>query len=244
MTWFGYDAAHKGELLGDERGPQVKIEDAEFFRSLTPQRLEQVRLQVRERRYPSRKVLFREGEPAEFLWALREGEVRILRTTSDGRVMALEAIQPGEIFGAVAALEGNTYPATAETTVESAVWRLPRVALLGLLRSEPHLTREILAIVARRLRGAHTRLRSLAYDPADVRLAQALLRSARGDEAHVTRRELAEAAGTTIETAIRVLRRFEQAGLVKGEVHHVHILDATGLGAVAKNEAASQESKS
>ena len=82
MTWFGYDAAHKGELLGDERGPQVKIEDAEFFRSLTPQRLEQVRLQVRERRYPSRKVLFREGEPAEFLWALREGEVRILRTTA------------------------------------------------------------------------------------------------------------------------------------------------------------------
>ncbi len=222
--------------MADDRAPQVKLEEAEFFRSLTLQRLEQVRLQVRERRYPARKVLFREGEPAEFLWALRAGEVRILRTTGDGRVMALETIQPGEIFGAVAALEGNAYPATAETTVESAVWRLPRISLLGLLRTEPHLTREILSIVARRLRGAHTRLRSLAYDPADVRLAQALLRSARDGEAHVTRRELAEAAGTTIETAIRVLRRFEQAGLVKGEVHHVHILDGDGLGAVARNQ--------
>lgn len=229
--------------MTDDRNLPARIEEAEFFRSLAPQRLEQVRLQVRERRYPARKVLFREGEPAEFLWALRTGEVRILRTTSDGRVMALETIQPGEIFGAVAALEGNAYPATAETTVESAVWRLPRVALLGLLRSEPHLTREILGIVARRLRGAHTRLRSLAYDPADVRLAQALLRSAHGDEAHVTRRELAEAAGTTIETAIRVLRRFEQAGLVKGEVHHVHILDTTGLQAVAKHEPSDSASK-
>jgi CRP-like cAMP-binding protein len=224
--------------LSDDRGPQVKIEEAEFFRSLTPQRLEQVRLQVRERRYPARKVLFREGETAEFLWALRAGEVRILRTTTDGRVLALETIQPGEIFGAVAALEGNGYPATAETTAESAVWRLPRVALLGLLRTEPHLTRELLVIVAHRLRDAHTRLRSLAYDPADVRLAQALLRSAHGTEAHVTRRELAEAAGTTIETAIRVLRRFEQAGLVKGEVHHVHILDLEGLEAVARHDPA------
>ena len=39
------------------------------------------------------------------------------------------------------------------------------------------------------------------------------------------------------------IRRFEQAGLVKGEVHHVHILDATGLGAVAKNEGTSPENK-
>lgn len=220
--------------MGDDRDPQVKIEETEFFRSLTPQRLEQVRLQVRERRYPTRKMLFREGEPAEFLWALRAGEVRMLRTTNDGRVLALETIKPGEIFGAVAALEGDLYPATAETTAESAVWRLPRVALLGLLRSEPHLTRELLKIVAGRLRDAHTRLRSFAYDPAEVRLAQALLRSAHGGEAHVTRRELAEVAGTTIETAIRVLRRFEQSGFVKGEVHHVHILDPDALKAVAR----------
>ncbi|CAG0985730.1 Cyclic AMP receptor protein [Myxococcaceae bacterium] len=217
-------------------GHEARLEETEFFRSLAPPWLEQVRSQVRERWYPARKVLFREGEAGEFLWAVRVGEVRIIRTTRDGRVMALETIRPGQIFGVVAAMEGNAYPVTAETAVESCVWRLPRVALLSLIRNDPQLTRVVLQIVSQRLRGAHTRLRSLAYDPADARLAQALLRSAAGDEAHVTRRELAEAAGTTIETAIRVLRRFEQAGFVKGEVHHVHILDRDRLRQVAHEE--------
>jgi CRP-like cAMP-binding protein len=45
----------------------------------------------------------------------------------------------------------------------------------------------------------------------------------------VTRRALAEAAGTTVETAIRVLRRFEREGLVRGEVGRVHLLDERAL---------------
>lgn len=213
--------------------PDVSLAQTEFFRSLSPERLEQVRLQVRERAYPRRKVLFREGQPAEFLWAVRKGEVRMVKTTADGRVMTLETIHPGEIFGAVAALEGNAYPASAETTVDTVVWRLSRVGLLGLVRSDPTLSREIIAIIARRLRGAHTRMRSIAYDPAEGRLAQALLRAARNGEAHVTRRELAEEAGTTVETAIRVMRRLEKEGVVRGDVHQIRILDEAELSRLA-----------
>ena len=212
-----------------ETRPEVSLAEAEFFRSLAPELLEQVRPQVRERGYLRRKVLFREGQPAEFLWAVRRGEVRIVKTTADARVITLENIHPGEIFGAVAALEGSTYPATAETTTDCSVWRLSRVSLLGLVRMNPALSREILAIIARRLRGAHARLRSVAYDPAEARLAQALLRVACNGEAHVTRRELAEDAGTTVETAIRVLRRLEREGILRGEVNHLGILDETEL---------------
>jgi CRP-like cAMP-binding protein len=212
-----------------DSGSEVSLAATEFFRSLGRERLEHVQLQVRERAYPARKVLFREGQPAEFLWAVRRGEVRIVKNTSDGRVMTLETIHPGEIFGAVAALEGSSYPAGAETTLDSVVWRLSRVELVGLVRSDPGLSREILSIVARRLRGAHARLRSIAYDSAEARLAQALLRAVRDGEAHVTRRELAEAAGTTVETAIRVIRRLEREGIVRGEVHHLCILDEPAL---------------
>lgn len=223
-----------------EREPEndVALEEVEFFRSLSPDRLKLVRQQLRERRYPKRKLLFREGQPAEFLWALRAGEVRILKTSGDGRVLALETIQPGEIFGAVAALEGTAYPASAETTSDSAIWRLSRTALLALVRQDPGLSREVLAIIARRLRNAHVRLRSVAYDPAEVRLALALLRASHAGEAIVTRRELAETAGTTVETAIRLMRRFEREGMVRGEVHHIVILDAPALRRLAGEEPA------
>lgn len=213
--------------------PTVELEEAEFFRSIAPDRLKRIRSHVRERRYERHRILFTEGQAAEFLWVVRQGSVRILKTTSDGRVTAMETIHPGEIFGAVAALEQRAYPATAEAVSDCAVWRLSRVVLLDVLRGEPHLTREILSIVARRLRGAHDRLRSFAHDHAEARLARALLVSAEDGEAHITRRELAEAAGTTVETAIRVLRRFAQAGAIHGAVGNVTILDRAALERIA-----------
>jgi CRP-like cAMP-binding protein len=85
------------------------------------------------------------------------------------------------------------------------------------------------AQLAQRLRAAHEQLRSFAHDPVPARLARALLAAAREGEARVTRRALAEAAGTTVETAIRVLRRFERAGWIRGEVRLVHVVDEPAL---------------
>jgi CRP-like cAMP-binding protein len=209
--------------------PAVELEASEFFRSISAPRLQQLRPFVRERRYGRHQLLFQEGQPAEFLWVLRSGEIRILKTASDGSVTTLETIRPGQIFGAVAALEQRSYPATAEASCDSTVWRLSRVNLLGVLRDEPLLTREILSIVAQRLRGAHDRLRSFAHDHADARLARALLAAAPEGEAHVTRRELADAAGSTVETAIRVLKRFEHAGVIEGAVGRIRVLDRDAL---------------
>lgn len=207
----------------------ARLEESEFFRSISPARLRQLQPYVRERHYRRHQILFQEGQPAEFLWVLHSGQVRILKTAGDGSVTTLETIRPGELFGAVAALEQRGYPATAEASCDSAVWRLSRVNLLGVLRDEPLLTREILRIVAQRLRGAHDRLRSFAHDHSDARLARALLAASVDGEARVTRRELAEAAGSTVETAIRVLRRFERAGLIHGAVSLIRIADREAL---------------
>jgi CRP-like cAMP-binding protein len=79
-------------------------------------------------------------------------------------------------------------------------------------------------------------VRSFARDPAPCRLAQALLRATRDGVARVTRRDLAEAAGTTVETAIRVLRSFEREDLVQGEVGRVMVLDEAALRKIASPE--------
>jgi CRP/FNR family transcriptional regulator len=80
-------------------------------------------------------------------------------------------------------------------------------------------------------------VRAFARDPAPARLARALLEVARAGDADVTRRALAEASGTSVETAIRVLRRFERAGLVRGEVGHIHVLDPPALERIAQGAA-------
>ena len=62
------------------------------------------------------------------------------------------------------------------------------------------------------------------------------MRATRNGEALVTRRALAEAAGTTVETAIRVLRNFERSAIVQGEVGRVFLLDEPALRKIAGSQ--------
>jgi CRP/FNR family transcriptional regulator len=212
---------------------EVALERVEFFRALGPQLLARVRAHVREQLFAAHASLFVEGQSAEALWAVRHGVVRLYKTSPDGRVTTLETLAPGEIFGAVSALDADRYPASAESLAEVSVWTLARSTFVRLLAEEPRLGVEILGIVSRRLHAAHERLRSLAHDPAPARLARELLHAASNGEARITRRALAEAAGTTVETAIRVLRRFHREGIIRGAVRHVSVIDAPALRRIA-----------
>jgi CRP/FNR family transcriptional regulator len=214
-------------------GDDIQLEKAEFFRALTPDQLDRIQPLLVEKRILRGRVLFFEGKPADYLWAIRRGEVRLYKSSSDGRITTLETIGPGGIFGAVSALEEGNYPASAEGVAEGLAWCLPRNTFLRMLAETPWLTVEILRVVSHRLYDAHERVRSFAHDSAPSRLAQALLRVARGSEAQVTRRALAEAAGTTVETAIRVLRGFERDGFIHGSVGRIVVVDEDALHKIA-----------
>ena len=198
-----------------------------------PEQLARIRPQLRERRVGRQRALFFEGEAAESLWVMRRGQVRLYKASASGRVTTLETLGPGRIFGAISALEQETYPASAEGVTAGAAWRLPRQVLLQLLEEDARLGVEVLRIVSGRLREAQERLRSFAQDAVPARLARALLDASCDGEAHLTRRALAEAAGTTVETAIRVLRRFERQGVLHGEVGLLRVLDGAALRRIA-----------
>jgi CRP/FNR family transcriptional regulator, cyclic AMP receptor protein len=214
--------------------PEIALEQAEFFRALPPERLQSSLSLVRERRFARGRVLFFEGRPAECLWVVHRGEVRLYKGSADGRVTTLEILRPGEMFGAVSALDREEYTSSAEAVTDGTAWCLPRRMMLKLVSEVPVTAIEILVVTSRRLRDAHERLRSFAHDPAPARLAQVLLRRAEEGEARVTRRALAEAAGTTVETAIRVLRRFEREGIVDGSVGRVRVVDEPALRKIAE----------
>jgi CRP/FNR family transcriptional regulator len=148
----------------------------------------------------------------------------------------LDVLGPGEIFGALSALEQEFYPASAEGLSEGSVWCLKRSSFLRLVAEEPRLGVELLRVVSHRLNDARERMRSFAHDPAPRRLAQALLRVSRSGEAQVTRRDLAESAGTTVETAIRVMRGFERDRVIEGSVGRIRLLDESALRAIAGEE--------
>lgn len=224
---------HSGPSTGDLEGGD--LEKAELLRVLPAARLERLRPRLLEKRFERQQVLYFEGSAADRLWLVRSGQVRLYKSSSNGLLTTLDVLGPGEAFGIVSALETDVYPASAEAVTAGSAWWLPREVFLKLLEEEPQLNVEILRILSRRLRDAHDRLRSFAHDPAPARLAAALLRAADAKgEARVTRRALAEAAGTTVETAIRVLRRFERDGVVAGRVGSIRVVDEARLREIAR----------
>jgi CRP-like cAMP-binding protein len=120
-------------------------------------------------------------------------------------VTTLETLGPGQIFGAISALDRETYPASAEAVTGGAAWCLPRSTLLRLLAEQPNLGIEILRVVSSRLHEAHDACAPFLINSA----AGALLEATHGARL-ASRAARSPAAGTTVETAIRVMRRFER----------------------------------
>lgn len=196
---------------------------------------------VRELPVQRGQVLFGEREPADSLWAVQQGKVHIMKSGADGREIVLEVVAPGELFGAVVAIEGRPYPATAIAAEDGRVWRLPASVAQDLCRRYPTLRNALMEQVTARLRSAHERLRSVALERVEQRLARALLALAAkiGVEKDgrkllsVTRQELADMTGTTVESAIRVTSRWQSDGLIGSARQQIELLDSVRLEAIA-----------
>ncbi len=180
------------------------------------------------------EFLYHVGRPAERLWLVASGGVRTLRTQPNGRTTVLESLGPGEPFGLAAVIPGSPHAETAEGVGDGTAWFVSRDTLFAALASDAALAQALLPIVARRLQGAHDRLFSFAHESVTSRMAHELLEADDGLRIETTRRGLAEAVGTTVETAIRVLRRFERSGWIEAGVGWVRVVEPGRLADVAR----------
>jgi CRP/FNR family transcriptional regulator len=201
---------------------------------------------TRTAEYRSREFLFMEGDPSLWLYIVKSGRVKILKHSRAGKDVVLELLRPGEIFGGVAVLEKRPYPATAQAMEPTEVLKIPSDSLLALSERYPSIVKEMALMIGRRLRMAHESIKSLAVEPVEPRLAATLVRladregraSGAGVELpyHLTRQNLADMAGTTVETTIRIVSRWIKEGLVSEEVGRLVLKRPEALRVMATGE--------
>jgi CRP-like cAMP-binding protein len=190
-------------------------------------------------------TIFLEGDPANRLWVIQEGQVKIVKYGEGGKENLLEVIMPGEMFGGAGILF-PIHPATAVAMTDVAVLCLPRKEYLQLIRSFPEVALKIIGILGERLRAA-MKMRALSAEHVDTRLAHILLKLAdkigvKVDEGvridmSLSRQDLADMAGTTIETAIRIMSKFRKDDLVMTESGgFIVIMDIERLTALAEGQ--------
>jgi len=220
------------------------IDGLKGFRALPAADRQAIAAATREQSVAAGKTLFVEGQAADGLWAVKEGLVHIVKHGPEGREIVLEVIPPGELFGAVVALEARPYPASAVAAEDSVVWRMPAALARDLCLKYPTLRAAILDQVASRLRGAHERLRSVALERVEQRLARMILtltgkigRQKGGVTVlSVTRQELADMVGTTVESTIRVTSRWQHARIITSSRHELGLTDLVALRKIAQGE--------
>lgn len=217
------------------------------FAGLPAREIEALARIAQEERHRARAYVFTEGDPARWFYLVQAGHVKILRQAKAGKDVVLELLGPGEVFGGVAVIEKRPYPASAQATEATTVVKIPAEPMIALADRYPVFIKEMALMIGRRLRAAHDSVKSLAVDPVEARLAAALLRLAEREGTrskggvtlpfHLTRQSLADMSGTTVETAIRVVRRWQEAGLLIDEGERLVISDPSGLRARTGDEA-------
>lgn len=195
--------------------------------------------------YDRDDYLFWEGEPAEWLVFVTVGQVKMIKHSESGRETILATFGPGQIVGEVGVLVGDVYPATAQALEPTSTLDLRRDDYAELVQRYPDLAWALIQELGRRLQGAHETIRSLAVENVERRVARVVLRMAntageRLDDGTVrisvplSRQDIADMAGTVIETAIRALSKFQKQGLIETRDGHVVLLEAHRLVAIAE----------
>ncbi|MBI4266548.1 MAG: Crp/Fnr family transcriptional regulator [Acidobacteria bacterium] len=187
--------------------------------------------------------LFREGDSSDLLYTVVSGRVKVFKTTARGTDLILEIFGVGDPVGAVAVYESRPYPASAVAIEPTTCLLIPRQAFFALLESYPSLVRGLLTGLTHRLVELTNRLAELSTGRVDARLARFLLKLAdtigrpTGEGTFIplalSRQELADMIGTTIETSIRIMSRWGKQGLVRTDKAGFLIADRAALETIA-----------
>jgi CRP-like cAMP-binding protein len=180
-------------------------------------------------------MICHQNSPAVRFWLVACGEVKLLRYTSKGSTLAIDIVLPGQIFGAVFCERNPVYPSSAATTKRTELFSFARKNLMDELEYNSPVQRMLLSDTCRRLSQAQ-QMRALWLEEAPIRIAHLLLylHAKFGRAIPQTRATLAELAGTSVETAIRLTNILARRGILATRRGQIEILSLPGLRACAE----------
>jgi CRP/FNR family transcriptional regulator, nitrogen oxide reductase regulator len=184
-----------------------------------------------DRNLVASETIFWEGDASEWFYLVRTGKVKIFKSSSSGKEITLSFFGPGEIFGEVAVLENQPYPASAQAVTPVSLIGIRKADFWNFILNHPPVALKIISVLSGRLRESQSRLRDLAGERVEQRLARIMLMlSAKlGATLPFTRQELSDMSGTTTETTIRILSQWKDAGIIRSVRSQITIADAHKL---------------
>lgn len=187
------------------------------------------------------QVVFFEGGDANGLYVLLAGQVKIYKSSPEGKEQILHVLGPGEPFAEVPMFQGSKFPANAMVIQPSSVLYIEKTVLMRLMERDAGLAMAMLAALSQRLRQMSTMIGQLTLREVPARLAAYLLHKADEKEAEtfvldMSKGHLAGFLGATREALSRALAKLEDQGFISMDNRTITIADRDRLWDLAEGE--------
>jgi CRP-like cAMP-binding protein len=215
------------------------LKKIDLFKNLSDEELKELEHYLTTAMYRKKEDIFTEGDAPEWFYIVLTGKVKVTKISHDGKEIILEIISPYDIFGGVAVLRNFPYPANAVAMEDSEILKISRKNLMRLVDRFPNLMFCIALQLGDRMKSSYDTLKNIALERVEARIAALLLKLGNkvGVETdaglmidmRLTKQDVADMVGTTVETSIRTFSKFRKDGLVMDSDGKIIIKDREGL---------------
>ncbi len=203
-----------------------------FLRGLSASDLKSISRKFSEVLFTRGEYLYWEGDPSDRLYVVKQGKVKITKGSTSGKEIVLDILSSGEVCGG-SAVYSATNPSSALAVDHVVAYALSKRDFLQLLEAYRSLSTQFIIYLGGKLMKAHEMMMSLVTSNVEKRIAALLIglcekhgsQTAQGIRINLrlTRQDIADIVGTTVETAIRVMSKFGKQGILTTESKHVVI---------------------
>jgi CRP/FNR family transcriptional regulator, cyclic AMP receptor protein len=180
---------------------------------------------ARVERYPAGEEIYAKGSPGQSMMAVLRGTAKMTSVSSEGKEIVLNIMQPGEIFGEIALLDGGERSADAVAMTDCEILVIHRRDFMPILEKRADICLILLRILCQRLRQTSEQVEDVLFRHLESRVAKALLHLADSAtlhgvpsspvELHVSQRELGSFSGGSRESVNKILQSWHKAGWIE-----------------------------
>jgi CRP-like cAMP-binding protein len=192
-----------------------------LFSKLTPDQATMVSHSVVKRRLKRGEIIVEQGKKSNSLYIILAGRARVVMTDRKSREVILATLNPGDYVGEMSLIDNKPHSASVETEIQTDVLVLGRYEFNRCLEENTATAQSVMAGLVQRLRKADDKINSLALLDVYGRVAKVLMNFAEADglkqmviRDKITRQDIAKMVGASREMVSRVMRDFEEQGLI------------------------------
>jgi CRP/FNR family transcriptional regulator len=208
------------------------IRSIPYFSGIGEAELDSIKKLIFERKADRGEIILFEGDPADNLYFVVSGAVKVFRTSSDGKEQILNIVRPGESFNDVPVLSGGVNIASAEAMGPVVLNLMRKSDLEEFLREHSQVAMNIIRVLSQRVEQLVSLVEDLSFRQVTGRVAKILLEYAgdgNGERPRLTQQEMAAMIGTAREMVGRSLKTLEEEGKIRLDRHRIVVTDLKAL---------------